>query len=177
MFDILFVGAMSLRKGVQYLLQAFKRLQHPRKSLTFAGARNQDFIALMKERSLWPTDARVLGHVPQHLLKLVMGRSHVLVLPSIEDGFGLVQAQAMACGCPVVSTEHTGAADLFCDGKEGFIVPVRQPEAIAASLQRLADDPALRLGMSKAAVARVKQLGGWRDYGNQALAIYESTLA
>jgi glycosyltransferase involved in cell wall biosynthesis len=176
-FDVLFVGGMSLRKGVQYLLQAFMRLQHPAKSLTFAGAPNPDFISLMKRRSLWPHDANVLGHVPQHRLKDVMSRSHVLVLPSIEDGFGMVQAQAMACGCPVVSTEHTGAVDLFDDGREGFIVPIRQPDEIAARLQGLADDPALRSRMSEAAVVRVKQLGGWRDYGDQALAIFESLMA
>ena len=83
----------------------------------------------------------------------------------------------MACGCPVVSTEHTGAVDLFDDGREGFIVPIRQPDEIAARLQGLADDPALRSRMSEAAVVRVKQLGGWRDYGDQALAIFESLMA
>jgi len=176
-FDVLFVGDMSLRKGVQYLLQAFTRLQHPAKSLTFAGAPNPDLIALMKRRSLWPVDAKVLGHVPQHRLKDIMSRSHVLVLPSIEDGFGMVQAQAMACGCPVVSTEHTGAADLFDDGREGFIVPIRQPDSLADRLQRLADDPILRSRMSEDAVARVRQLGGWRDYGHQALAIFQSLTA
>jgi glycosyltransferase involved in cell wall biosynthesis len=176
-FDVLYVGAMTLQKGVQYLLQAFTRLRHPAKSLTFAGAPNPEFVSLMRQHSLWPHDAKVLGHVPQHRLKDVMSRSHVLVLPSIQDGFGMVQAQAMACGCPVVSTEHTGAADLFYDGREGFIVPIRQPDSLADRLQRLADDPALRSRMSAAAVVRVKQLGGWRDYGNQALSIFESLTA
>ncbi len=89
---------MSLRKGVQYLLQAYARFQHPRKSLTFAGTVAPDFIEMMKRRSLWPDDARVLGHVPQPRLKDLMSRSHVLVLPSIEEGLAMVQAQAMACG-------------------------------------------------------------------------------
>ena len=54
-----------------------------------------------------------------------MSRSHVMVLPSIEEGLALVQAQALACGCPVIGTRHTGAEDLFSDGNEGFIVPIR----------------------------------------------------
>jgi starch synthase len=173
-FDILFVGSMNLRKGVPYLLQAYAKVQHPRKSLTFAGGVNRDFIDLMKKNSLWPENVRLLGHVPQPRLKEIMSRSHVMVLPSIEEGFGMVLAQAMACGCPVIGTEHTGAEDLFTDGKEGFIVPIRRADEIAERLQRIADDPALRSRMSAAAIARVKQLGGWRVYGGQAMATYEA---
>jgi len=176
-FNILFAGAMSLRKGVQYLLQAYGRLKHRRKSLTFAGTASPDFIKIMKRHSLWPNDALVLGHVPQQRLKEVMSRSHVLILPSIEEGFGMVLAQAMACGCPVIGTEHTGAQDLFEDAKEGFIVRIRQPDEITERLQQLADDSKLRCLMSHAAIARVKQLGGWRDYGSQAMATYEALLA
>jgi len=105
-----------------------------------------------------------------------MSRSHVLVLPSIEEGLALVQAEAMACGCPVIATDHTGAEDLFEDGTEGFIVPIRHADAIAARLQQLADDPDLRARMSEACIARVRRLGGWHEYGSRALAAYESLL-
>lgn len=176
-FDILFVGAMGWRKGVQYLLQAYLRLRHPRKSLTFAGVAAPDFIAFMKRRSLWPNDVRILGHVPQPDLKEIMSRSHVLALPSIEEGLAMVQAQAMACGCPVIGSEHSGAEDLFEDGKEGFIVRIRQPDELADRLQRLADDPVLRSSMSEAAIARVKQLGGWSAYGQSAMTTYEALVA
>jgi glycosyltransferase involved in cell wall biosynthesis len=175
-FDVLFVGAMSLRKGLPYLFEAYAKLQHPRKSLTLVGVLDEAVIALLKKRSLWPTDVKLLGSVPQHRLKEVMSRSHVLVLPSIEEGFGLVQAEAMACGCPVIATDHTGAEDLFEDGTEGFIVPIRRADAIAARLQQLADDPDLRARMSEACIARVCRLGGWHEYGSRALAAYESLL-
>jgi glycosyltransferase involved in cell wall biosynthesis len=176
-FDILFVGGMSLRKGVPYLIQAYGQLQHRNKSLTFAGLPDDGLIASMKARSLWPDDARVIGHVPQNQLKELMSRSHVLVLPSIEEGLALVLAQAMSCGCPAIGTEHTGAADLFEDGKEGFIVPIRSVDAIVEKLQRLAEQPELRARMSEAAVSRVRLLGGWRDYGRQALSTYAALTA
>jgi glycosyltransferase involved in cell wall biosynthesis len=176
-FDVLFVGSMHLRKGVQYLLQAYARVRHPRKSLTFAGGADRNLIDLMKKRSLWPENVQVLGHIPQPRLKEIMSRSHTMVLPSIEEGLAMVLAQAMACGCPVIGSEHTGAEDLFTDGREGFIVPIRRADEIAERLQRLADDPALRSRMSAAAVARVKQLGGWHAYGERAFAVYESLLA
>jgi starch synthase len=176
-FDILFVGTMSLRKGIPYLVQAYAQLQHRNKSLTFAGVSDYQLIAALKKRGIWPDNARVVGHVPQHRLKELMSRSHVLVLPSIEEGLALVLPQAMSCGCPAISTNHTGAEDLFEDGKEGFIVPIRSADDIAQRLQRLADEPELRATMSAAAIRRVTQLGGWRDYGRLALTTYAALTA
>ena len=176
-FDVLFAGGMSLRKGIPYLLQAFKALVHPRKSLTFAGSPSQSLIDLMRRKGLWSDDIRVLGHVDQSQLKDVMSRSHVLVLPSIEEGLALVQAQAMACGCPVIASEHTGAEDLFEHGQQGFITPIRDADRITQHLQALADDESLQQRMSASALQRVKTAGGWREYGQQAVAVYEGLLS
>ena len=176
-FDVLFVGGMSLRKGVPYLLRAYRELRHPRKSLTFAGAPSQPVIDAMKRHALWPAEARVLGHVPQAQLKDLFSRSHALVLPSIEEGLALVQAQAMACGCVVVGTAHTGAEDLLTDCQEGFVVRIRDASAIAARLQQLADAPAKRAEMGQRALNRVRALGGWQQYGDQAVAMYREVLA
>lgn len=171
-FDVLFVGGMSLRKGVQYLVQAYARLDHPAKSLTFVGAPSPMLIDNLTRRGLWPAQARVLGHVPQPELKHLMSQSHVMVLPSLEEGLAMVMAQAMACGCPVIASEHTGANDLFTDGEEGFVVPVRDLDALTRRLQQLADDPGLRHRFSAGALARVKGMGGWSDYGDRALQTY-----
>jgi glycosyltransferase involved in cell wall biosynthesis len=172
-FDVLFVGGISLRKGIPYLLQAYRKLEHPCKSLTFAGAWGRAEFALLKKLGLRPEDAKILGHIPQSELKTLMSRSHVMVLPSIEDGFGLVLAQAMACGCVVIASEHTGARDLYSDGEEGYVVAVRDADALAARLQHLADNPETRQEMSYRCVERVRSLGGWRAYGENATRIYQ----
>lgn len=171
-FEVLFVGGMSLRKGLPYLLQAYARLRHPRKRLSLAGVPSPRLIDRLRELGLWPQDAQVLGHVPQPQLRALYSRSHVLVLPSIEEGFGMVQAQAMACGCPVLASENTGARDLYDHGVEGSIVPPRDVQALAQCLQQLADEPALQRRMAAAALARVRHIGGWGEYGERALAIY-----
>ncbi|MDO9235713.1 MAG: glycosyltransferase family 4 protein [Aquabacterium sp.] len=176
-FDVLYVGGMNLNKGIPYLLQAYQRLQHPHKSLTLAGDASVAFIERMKQIGIWSDDIRVLGHVPQSELKVLMSQSHVMVLPSVQDGFGMVLSQAMACGCVVIGSEHTGAQDLFDDGVEGFIVPPRDSDAIAGRLQALADDPDLRMQMSGKALLRVQRAGGWRDYGELAYATYQSLRA
>lgn len=176
-FDVLFAGGMSLRKGLPYLLQAYARLQHPRKTLSFAGTPSSALVEDMRRRGLWPEDARVLGHLPQPALAGLMSRSHALVLPSVEEGLALVLAQGLACGAVVVASRSTGAEDLFDDGEQGFIVPPRDADALAAALQRLADDPSLHARMRAAALARVRRIGGWRAYGECASALYRRLAA
>ena len=96
------------------------------------------------------------------------------MLPSVEEGFGLVIPQALACGCPVIATDHTGAPDLFEDGDAGFILPIRRADLLADRLQQLADDPSLRARMADRARDVVTGIGGWRNYGEQAMSLYES---
>jgi glycosyltransferase involved in cell wall biosynthesis len=96
-----------------------------------------------------------------------MSRSHLLVLPSIEEGLALVQAQALACGCPVLASTATGSEDLFTDGVEGFIVPVRDADALLQRMEQIAQDHALQQRMSEAGLRRVRELGGWDRYGDQ----------
>ena len=164
-FEVLFAGQIGLRKGVPYLLEAFARLRHPRKRLTLARAVPSDFRDVLARL---PTEhVTIAGDISRTELAALMARSHVLVLPSIEEGLALVQGEAMACGCPVLATTATGSEDLFSDGVEGFIVPDRDTAALADRMQQLADDPALRQRMSAAALERVKFLGGWDTFGDR----------
>ncbi len=165
-FHVLFVGALSVRKGVRYLLDAFDLLDSKNKRLSFAGCVLPELEESLRKYRERP-EINFLGHVPHGKLKELMSTSHVLVLPSVEDGLGLVQVQAMACGCPVIASENTGAREVFTDGKEGFIVPIRDPLAIADRLQRLADDPQLWTSMSRASLERVQSINGWEEYGDR----------
>jgi starch synthase len=164
-FEVLFAGQVSLRKGIPYLLEALARVRHPRKRLTIVGTVQDDLRPLLA--TLPQKDVTYTGNIPRAELAERMGRSHVLVLPSVEEGLALVQGQALACGLPVIATTATGAQDLFTDGVEGFIVADRDTDALTARMQQLADDPALQQQMSAAAQARVKDLGGWDTYGDR----------
>jgi starch synthase len=162
-FEVLYAGTVSLRKGIPYLLHAFARLKHPNTRLTVVGAIQDDIRSLL---STLPTENVVFaGSLPQSQLAEKMSASHLLVLPSVEEGLALVQGQAMACGCPVLATTATGAEDLFTSGREGFIVPDRDVDALTERMQLIADDPALQQRLSEAALLRVKSLGGWDQYG------------
>jgi len=163
-FEVLFVGQVSFRKGVPYLLAAFERLRHPNKRLRIVGPIQPEMKRYFMRRPPGD-DVQIVGPVPQVELKDVMSRAHVMVLPSVEEGQANVQAQAMACGCPVIGTSNTGAEDLFTDEVEGFIVQPRDPFAIVERLQLLADDPDRRKRMSGFALKRIANFGGWDEYG------------
>jgi alpha-maltose-1-phosphate synthase len=163
-FDVLFAGSVSLRKGVPYLLQAFQQVKHRAKRLRCVGAISTDMKQVLDR--LPKENVEFLGAIPQSQLPRLMSESHVLVLPSIEDGFGLVMSQALACGCPVLASTNTGSLDLFADGVEGFIVPIRDVKALTDRMQRLADDADLQRQMSNSALSCVRHLGGWVQYGD-----------
>lgn len=171
-FKVLWVGSVSIRKGFFDLLRAFQALKHPGKELHVVGLVSEEVKKLLPTFSL--EGVIFLGQVPNVQLPYVYSTAHVFVLPSLEEGLAMVQGEALACGCPVVATNHTGSEDLFTDGVEGFIVPIRSPEVIYDRLQQLADNPALQSRMSEAAIRRVKDMGGWNSYGGSFAALIKT---
>ncbi|UWP88868.1 glycosyltransferase [Aliiroseovarius crassostreae] len=174
-FEVVFVGGLSLRKGAMDLVAGFEAANIANKRLTIIGQVDPQVEALLGARLSHPTINR-LGHVPHDQLKHHMSRAHVMVMPSIEDGFGMVVGEAMACGCPVIVSNHTGAADIVADGENGYVVPIRAPEFIAEKLEELATDPDRQRAMSKAALHSITRLGGWDVYGQRMIDLYAQAL-
>ena len=174
-FDVLFVGQVSFRKGIPYLLEAFEKLRHPKKKLTIVGGVLPEMATFLQRKAF--SGVEFVGQLPHIRLKEVMSRSHVLVLPSLEEGLAMVQGEAMACGCPVIASENTGAEDLFKNGQEGFIVPVRDPKSITEHLEMLAQNPAQRDKMSEQCLRRVTEIGGWNTYGLDYVTVLEAALS
>ncbi len=164
-FTLLFVGALSLRKGLPYLLQAFDRLRHPNKRLRIIGSPEPGIEAVLASL---PTDGvEFLGQVPNTELARHYSTADVMVLPSIEEGLAMVMGEALACGCPVIATRNTGAAELFDDGVEGRILAIRDVDAMVDALTALADRASSRDRMRAAARARIERIGGWDAYGDR----------
>jgi glycosyltransferase involved in cell wall biosynthesis len=172
-FRVLFVGVTSLQKGVRYLLEAASNAQIPELETWLIGAIDPEMRPILAR---YENRFRHLGVLPRAELAGQYSQASVLVLPSIQDGFGLVMVQAMACGVPVIATENTGAADLFTDSVEGFIVPIRDAAAIADKIVFLYEHPEVRDAMGAAALVRVRALGGWNTYGERSAAIYQAAL-
>ncbi|HET9982408.1 MAG TPA: glycosyltransferase family 4 protein [Longimicrobiales bacterium] len=96
---------------------------------------------------------RILGYVDS---RTVYWASDASLLPSRQEGFGLVTAEAMLCGVVPIRTPSAGAYDQIEDGADGFIVPFDDPSALAARIGAVLRDPALRRRMGDAALASAR---------------------
>ena len=172
-FRVVFAGRLDLRKGVQYLLQAFAELKLRDAELWLIGSRFDELAPFLdKYRGSYIH----IDHVPQAQLRDHYSQCSVFVLPSIEDGFGIVLPQAMACGLPVVCTTNTAGEDLVTNGVEGFVIPVRDIAALKDKLLYLYENPDIRAEMGASALRRVATGLTWDDIGQQVCRQYSRIL-
>jgi glycosyltransferase involved in cell wall biosynthesis len=169
-FRALFAGQVSIRKGIPYLLEAWQRLGWLDAELWIAGNVTRDFAAI-RERWRDLPGITFLGHA-RDVLSLYQ-QSDVFVFPSIEEGSALVTYEAMACGLPIITTPNAGS--VARDSEEGYIVPIRNVEALCAALERLRADAPLRERMARAARARAEEFP-WARYCDALLASYRKML-
>jgi alpha-maltose-1-phosphate synthase len=174
-FRVLYVGALSLRKGLPYLLEAAATLKWRDAELALRGSDTPESQVFL-DRYRGPIPLTRVPPQSRAQLKELYSSASVVVLPSIEDGFGLVIGQALACGTPVIATTHTGGPDVIEDGINGLIVPPRDSRALAAALARLHDDPATLAAMRSEARRRVEQARGWGQYGDGMVSAFAQAL-
>jgi glycosyltransferase involved in cell wall biosynthesis len=137
-FDILYVGSLSLRKGLPYLLDAYNNFKHPNKRLHLIGTKSEDFYLFKKKINFENT--KIYGHVPHEKLVEKYNMADVFILPSIEDGYAFVITQALACGTPVISSTNTGSSQLVTDYQCGYVVPPMDSSSILEKLYELNDN-------------------------------------
>jgi glycosyltransferase involved in cell wall biosynthesis len=128
---ICFVGSLDLRKGFIYLLRALRLMDPNLVTLEIVGATGTRCCARLfaKERQGLSISAAPADPLPTY------HRAEVFVLPTLEDGSPFAVAEAMACGLPVIVTDSCGSAEWVREGHSGWIVPARQPEALAKALE------------------------------------------
>jgi glycosyltransferase involved in cell wall biosynthesis len=172
-FRVIFVGALSLQKGIPYLLEAVAPLALPKFEVWLIGSSSPEVRPFLTK---YEGRYRYFGVMQRSELAKYYSQASVFVISSVQEGFGLVQAQAMACELPVIASTNTGAEDLFTEGIEGFIVPIRNPEAIREKVLYLYEHPEIRVEMGRAALKRVQSLCGWETYGREVVGHYKQAL-
>ncbi len=162
-FRVVFAGCLCLRKGVQYLLRAFRELDLPDSELLLIGDVSDEMRPILKR---YAGTFKYVGSMSRSALYRYFSQGSVFVMPSIEEGMAVVQLQAMACGLPLVCTTNTGGEDIIEDGREGFIVPIRDLEILKEKLLFLYRHPLIRKEMGARAKVRIKDGFSWDDYGS-----------
>jgi hypothetical protein len=143
---VLTIGEAGLRKGAPYLLAVAKTLGASAE-FRWVGPITASRRALRTATG----SVNFIGPVSRSRVAEHYAWADVFVLPSICEGSATVCYEALAAGLPVIATPNCGS--VVRDGLDGFIVPVRDPEAIAVAIERLFADPALLAEMSAAALA------------------------
>jgi glycosyltransferase involved in cell wall biosynthesis len=162
-FRALFVGQLTQRKGLSYAVDGFERAAISGAELWLVG---QPVGA--EKPWLGVGGVREMPAVAPAAMPDVYRQGDVLLLPSFVEGLARVVLEAMASGLVVIATPNTGAEDLIEDGVSGWIVPIRDADAIAERLHELASKPDLRARMGQA--ARIVAEGRtWSAYGSRML--------
>lgn len=161
-FNVLYVGSISVRKGIRYLIEAFKSLEIPNKKLIIVGP--MEAISGIEDIEI-TDNIEFTGILKGTHLEKIYQWADVFCLPTIEDGYGLVLGEALSYGLPLITTTNSGGLDLITEGIEGFIVPIRDVVAIHEKLKLLSSDTKLLDKMKLAALSKAAGMNGWEESG------------
>lgn len=158
---VLFVGSVGLLKGTHYLAAAL-RLLRDRKidcDVRVVGAVDKHLAA-----SPLFEGPDYVGQVPRASVQREFLSADVFVLPTLSEGFGLAHLEALASGVPVITTPNCGS--VVRDGIDGFIVPIRDPVALADAIEHIITNRELRSRMALNARERARE-HTWERYGER----------
>jgi hypothetical protein len=157
---VLFVGGVSLGKGVHYLLRALEILDTPKVSARMVGP-----VSIVEpHQTRLQRRVELTGRRPRQEMRRHYEWADLFVLPSICEGSATVNYEALAAGLPVITTPNAGS--VVRDGVEGFIVPIRDAAALAARIELLAASPGLLADMAQKARERAAEYS-WERYGER----------
>lgn len=163
-FRIVFAGQAGVRKGLKTLLDALTLAERPEWRVDFFGTvlpeAQHDLAAYHGA-----TPLEFHGAVPQTQLAQAFRESSVLVLPSLEEGFGLVVPQALQCGLPCLVSDRVGGKDYIRHRENGSIFPVQNAPALASELAWWAENP-----------RRVVETFRWTDAAQRLIALSRAAL-
>lgn len=154
---VVFAGRLHRQKGVATLLEAFASLLPRSRGLTLrVFGRGPEEPALRRR----VVDLGLEGCVDfagwTDRLAEELGRARLAVLPTLGEGMSNVLLEAMAAGCPVVTTDIPANREVVVDGASGLLVPPGDPAALAAAMRRLLEEPALAARLAEGGRARVE---------------------
>lgn len=175
---ILYVGSLIKRKGVIYLLQAMAKIvtDYPAVTLIIVGD-GPERPALEQLAQTLNLTGKVIftGLLPSAQVREWLQRARLFVLPSVEEGLGVVLLEALACGTPIVASRVGGIPEVVTP-PVGRLVPPANATALAQAIDHLLGHDQTWQMMSQHARLRAETCYDWTRIGQQLIQIYEETL-
>ena len=169
--NLLFAGSCTRRKGLQELIEALALVRDLPLRLDLAGS--TDVEPRFMRRQLRLVDSlglaeRVVFHglVDSATLARLYSSADIFVFPSHYEGYGIVLAEAMKAGLPIIATEIGPAIEILSKNENALIVPPQDAEALASGIRRLAEDSSLRERFGRRSRELAEKLPGWSDTCN-----------
>ena len=174
-FRVVYIGASSVRKGIYYLLKAFRELNLNNSELLIVGKIDKEIIPILKKFENF--NVKYFGSKKQSDLNDFYNRADIYVTCSIEEGLSMVQAQAMACGLPVICTTNTGGDEILDDGKSGFVLPIRKVDKLKEKLIYFYENRDMISVMGNNAYEKATHSLSWSNYGDKMSEFYNKILS
>jgi glycosyltransferase involved in cell wall biosynthesis len=181
--DILFVGRLVDKKGIEYLLQAMPAVVAQQKDAKLKvigdGPLLAELTALSESLKL-TSNVEFAGSVVNWKIADHLRGAAITVFPSVvtdsgdQEGTPVAIMEALACGCATIVSDYPGARDIIVDRETGLLVPQRSPEALSAAILTLLQDPALRQRLGEQGRNRVQTHYDWRVISSRFLDLFES---
>ncbi len=166
-FTIVYMGTLSIRKGLLYFFRALEILNIPvaEYDVLFLGSVESEIQSTIEKyrKPNW----KFMGHVDHYSLPDWLAKCDIGVQPSLEEGLSMVIPQMMACGVPVIVTPNTGGENIIQNNLNGFVVPVRDPQAIADKLEWAYSNPRELQDMKKNVAESILSDFTWEAYGER----------
>ena len=175
----LFVGTLEPRKNLNRILNAFKifSVLHPDYQLVLVGSQKfghgKYTQALEREHALGSSSVLATGFVDHETLNALYCGARGLLFPSLYEGFGIPILEAMASGCPVLTSNTTSTPEVA--GDAGILVDPFSVDEIAREMTRLAENASLCSGLKEKGLVQIKKFS-WKKTARGVLAVYESLL-
>lgn len=178
---LLFVGRLAEKKGVAYLLEAFARLapRHPALQLRIVGDGPLRPALEAQARELGIAGrVEFLGARAPREVPGFFQQAALFVMPSVvaasgdQEGLGLVAAEALATGCPVVAHDIAAVRDLVRDGETGVMVPPKDVAALAAAIDHLISAPAQAASLAEAGRRHIAGNYSWQAVATRYRRLY-----
>lgn len=175
--NVIFVSNLLPYKGLDALVSALSKLQRGVFNLRVVGRECDrtyvDAVRRMVYQEGMTEEVEFLGRVDDARLSSLFDESHILAVPSLHEGYGIVYMDAMGHGLPVMASGSGGAKEMISDGVQGFLIPPRSPDVLAERLARVHADRGLLKRMSKDARSRFDSLPTWSESMGPAVTFIE----